>query len=75
MPRSERETHISSLALALLFIKAMALGVLCAGAVLLDWQIDVPAVVDVRHFWLSRLIFLLASGLSFGLGVTFARIL
>ena len=57
------------------FMKAMALGVFCAGLLLLDKQIDLASVVDFRQDWLARLVFLLWIGISFGTGAALAKIL
>ena len=74
MPRSKPETR-STINLPTLFVRAMALGVFCAGLLLCDPQIDLDSVISVRHFWLARLIFLLWSGISFGVGITLAKII
>lgn len=57
------------------FVKAMALGVLCAGLLLLDKQIDLASFIDFRQDWLARLVFLLWIGISFGTGAALAKIL
>jgi hypothetical protein len=68
--------HIAAVDLMSRFMGAMALGVFCAGLLLMfDQQINFAPVVALHQQWLARLIFLLWIGASFGLGATFARIL
>lgn len=74
MQRSKPETRSATDRLTL-FVRAMALGVFCAGLLLSDPQIDLDSVISVRHFWLARLLFLLWVGISFGIGATLAKIL
>ena len=73
MPRSNPET--TAINLLSRFLKAMALGVLCAGFLLFDHRIDLSSVIIVRQQWLVRLIFLISIGISFGLGCTLAEVL
>lgn len=76
MPRPHPQMHIAAVDLMSRFMGAMALGVFCAGLLLMfDQQINFAAAVALRQEWLARLIFLLWIGASFGLGATFAKIL
>jgi hypothetical protein len=76
MPRPHPQTHIAAIDLMSRFMGAMALGVFCAGLLLMfDRQINFATVVALHQQWLARLIFLLWIGASFGLGATFAKIL
>ena len=74
MPRSEPEIRSATNLLAL-FVRAMALGVFCAGLLLCDPEIDLASISSIRGHWLARLIFLLSIGISFGLGSTLAKVL
>ena len=75
MPRSNPKTHVATINLLSLFMRAMALGVLCAGLSLFDPQIDLESDIIAHQQWLARLIFLLAIGISFGLGRALAEVL
>jgi hypothetical protein len=76
MPRPNPQTRIAAIDLMSRFMGAMALGVFCAGLLLsFDQQINLAAVIIVRQQWLARLIFLLWIGVSFGVGVTLAKVL
>lgn len=72
-----RNPRTYTIALGLLprFVKAMALGVFCAGLLLLDQQVRLATVIAVRQHLPLRLIFLLSIGISFGLGATLAEVL
>jgi hypothetical protein len=72
--RDQREQQKASSAIAIeLLTQAMmgfALGVLCAGLLMLTHQIDLTAFIKVKAEWVARLIFLMSFGISFALGAT-----
>jgi hypothetical protein len=72
MPRSKPETQGHAFTLMSLFMRAMAFGVVCAGLLLFDPQIDLTAISD---HWSARLVFRLWIGISFWVGATIAKVL
>ena len=75
MPRSSSKTHSIVITHLTRFMSAMALGVFCGGLLLFDQNTDLVSIVTVQPHRLVRLIFLLWMGISFGTGVTLAKIL
>jgi hypothetical protein len=73
MPRSKPETEIHAVTILSLFMRAMAFGVVCAGLLLFDPQIDLTSILTIHDQWLARLLFLLWIGMSFGVGATIAK--
>lgn len=75
MPRPNSKVSIAAIEHLSRFMKSMALGVSCAGLLLLDNQIDLASIIDFRQDWSARLVFLLWIGISFGTGAALAKIL